>query len=70
MDQNHLATPEGRKIGWPDGDDDVVNKYGTYEVQRTNGIENDFPQIAQGLARAEAQRLKEKEKRWRAKGLE
>lgn len=27
---------------------DLVNKYGTYEVQATNGMENDFPKIAQG----------------------
>ena len=67
MDQNHLSAKKARKIGWPDGDDDVINKYGTYEVQRTNGMENDFPQIAQGLARAEAEVLAEKEQRWRAK---
>ena len=45
---------EERKPGRPDGEDDVINKYGTYEVQRNNGEENQYPMIAQGLSRAEA----------------
>ncbi len=32
---------------------DMVNKYGTYEIQRTCDTENDFPQIAQGLSKKE-----------------
>ena len=32
---------------------DMVNKYGTYEVQSTSDTENDFPQIAQGLSKKE-----------------
>lgn len=28
---------------------DMVNQYGTYEIQRTNDTENMFPMIAQGL---------------------
>lgn len=43
-----------RKPGWPEGDDDIINKYGTYEVQRTNGMENPYPMIAQALGRQEA----------------
>ena len=53
-----------RGPGWPDGADDVINKYGTYEVQRTSGTENDFPQIAQGLSRTETERLKQKKNNW------
>jgi len=67
MDQNRPGAPKSRKEGWPDGDDDVINKYGTYEVQRTNGVENDYPMIAQGLSREEARRMAEKARRWRAK---
>lgn len=26
----------------------MVNRYGTYNIQPTNGMENDFPQIAHG----------------------
>lgn len=49
MDKKPRTQPPGRKPGWPDGPDDVINKYGTYEVQSTCGMENDFPMIAQGL---------------------
>ena len=38
----HTQPPE-RKPGWPDSEDDVINKYGTYEVQRNNGEENIHP---------------------------
>ena len=54
MPKNHESQPPARKPGWPDGDDDVINKYGTYEIQRTNGVENPYPQIAQGLSLQEA----------------
>lgn len=49
MEKKPCSQPPGRKPGWPDGPDDVINKYGTYEVQATCGTENDFPMIAQGL---------------------
>ena len=54
----------GRGPGQPDSKDDVINKYGTYEVQRTNGTENEYPQIAQGLAQEEAARLAEEKRQW------
>ena len=53
-----------RGPGWPDGEDDVINKYGTYEVQATNGMEHDFPQIAQGLPKETERELTEKKERW------
>ena len=37
MARDHRSQPPERKPGWPDGQDDVINKYGTYEVQRTCG---------------------------------
>lgn len=39
MSKDHESLPPERKPGWPEGQDDVINKYGTYEVQRTNGTE-------------------------------
>ena len=48
MNKKPCSQPPGRKPGWPDGPDDVINKYGTYEVQVTCGGENDYPMIAQG----------------------
>ena len=38
--KDHRSEPPERKPGFPAGDDDVINKYGTYEVQRTCGMEN------------------------------
>lgn len=32
---------------------DLVNKYGTYEIQPTAATENAFPKIAQGLPKKE-----------------
>lgn len=29
---------------------DMVNKYGTYNIQQTNDTDNTFPAIAQGIA--------------------
>ena len=28
MRKNHVSEPPERKPGWPEGDDDVINKYG------------------------------------------
>jgi len=53
-----------RGPGQPDSKDDVINKYGTYEVQRTNGTENDFPQIAQGLSKEKKEQLKREYEAW------
>ena len=53
--------------GGPDGDDDVINKYGTYEIQRTNGMENPYPMIAQGLSEQEAQEQLNAAERWKKK---
>lgn len=30
---------------------EMVNRFGTYEIQRTADTENDFPTIAQGLSK-------------------
>ena len=51
MAEKRRSQPPERKPGWPDGPDDVITRYGTYEVQATCGTENDFPMIAQGLPR-------------------
>ncbi len=66
--QEHKSLPPERKPGWPDGVDDVINKYGTYEVQATNGTENRYPQIAQGLSRKEAKRMERAAEKWKQKG--
>ncbi len=68
MQQKHESLPPDRKPGWPAGDDDVINKYGTYEVQRTNGMENAYPMIAQGLSEKEAREQWDAAERWRNSG--
>jgi len=44
--------------------EDLVNKRAEYEVQATNGMENDFPQIAQGMSETQAQQLKRRYMHW------
>ena len=67
MRKNHVSQPPERKPGWPEGDDDVINKYGTYLVQRTNGMENPYPTIAQGLSRQDAETQLREAEQWREK---
>lgn len=67
--QDHKSRPPERKPGWPDGDDDVINKYGTYEVQRTNGMENRYPMISQGISIKEAREQLEEAERWMRRQL-
>lgn len=38
--------------GVPDDSLEYINKYGTYEIQPTNGMENDLPSIAQGYPKS------------------
>lgn len=35
--------------GNPDNAEDMVNKFGTYNIQPTADTDNEFPEIAQGL---------------------
>lgn len=67
MEKDHKSLPPERKPGWPVGDDDVINKYGTYEIQPTNGMEHPYPMIAQGLAPEEAQEQLDAAERWKKK---
>ena len=38
---------------------DLINKYGTYQIQPTAESDNDFPKIAQGLPKEENRRVKD-----------
>lgn len=64
---HHKSQPLERKPGWPDGEDDIINKYGTYEIQPTSGMENPYPMIAQGLSPQEAQEQLDVAERWKKK---
>lgn len=41
--------------GSPENAEELINKYGTYEIQPTADTENDFPAIAQGLPKNKEQ---------------
>lgn len=62
-----IPHPEERTVGRPDGPDDVINKYGTYEVQRNADMENRYPMIAAGLAPEQAEELRQAARQWRKK---
>ena len=36
---------------------EMLNKYGTYEIQPTCDSDNDFPKIAQGLPKQESRKV-------------
>ena len=46
----YVADPDVQQIiGQPDSCWEMVNRYGTYECQATQDIDNPYPTIAQGL---------------------
>lgn len=65
MERKRYEVPPERKEGQPDGDDDVINKYGTYEVQRTCDTGSEYPMIAQGLPKEQALTMSRAARRWR-----
>jgi len=48
-------------FGQPEDCFDLINCYGTYNIQRTAESENEYPAIAQGLPRAEQDKVLTKE---------
>ena len=46
LEENTTYIPDN-----PETPSEMVNKYGTYEIQPTNDIDNEFPTISQGLPR-------------------
>ena len=58
----YCANPTAQAFhGVPEGCFDIVNMYGTYEVQRTADTENEFPRIAHGTPEAEKDKVITKE---------
>lgn len=45
-------------VGEPEDSFDMVNKYGTYNIQPTSQTENSFPHISQGLPKNRKSRKK------------
>ena len=48
-------------MGQPETVYDMLNKYGTYEIQPTNDSGHDFPKIAQGLPKEENRKVLDKD---------
>ena len=40
---------------------ELINKYGTYEIQPTAASDNDFPKIAQGLPKEQNRKILDKD---------
>lgn len=56
-------TPSAVSVGdAPDDSFQLVNKYGTYEIQPTADTDNKFPTIAQGFSQKEQERERLDEK--------
>ena len=52
--KNYINQLEERTTYIPDNPEtpsEMVNKYGTYEIQPTSETDNEFPTIAQGLSK-------------------
>lgn len=49
----------------PDSSFDLVNKYGTYEIQPTADTDNPFPHIAQGLPPTNKRAKRQEERKTR-----
>ncbi len=60
---NSLGTPSANNItGNPDTCEEMVTRYGTYEIQATADTQNLFPAIAQGLVRQKPKNNKKSQK--------
>ncbi len=47
--------------GQPQTATELINKYGTYEIQPTADSDNDFPKIAQGLPKQKDRKVIDKD---------
>ncbi|MBQ8267620.1 MAG: hypothetical protein IJZ21_04465 [Clostridia bacterium] len=53
--------PANNVVSQPETVYELINKYGTYEIQPTADSDNDFPKIAQGLPRQENRKIVDKD---------
>ena len=66
MEKNNFknkSTPSSNDYSkHPDSSFDLVNKYGTYEIQPTADTDNPFPHIAQGLPKKQFRKKRMEER--------
>lgn len=65
MDKDKTTPSSNDYSDAPDSSFDLVNKYGTYEIQPTADTDNPFPHIAQGLPPIKKRVKREGEKKVR-----
>ena len=63
MKNKNLTPPANNYDGAVNDSFDMVNKYGTYEIQPTCGMQSDYPKIAQGLPKQLSSNKKSKKSR-------
>ena len=51
--------------GLPENCSEMVNFFGTYNIQQTDNASNTYPAIGEGLAEEEAEKLIEESERWK-----
>ena len=57
-ENNNMKTVSADVVeGQPETTFELINKYGTYEIQPTADSDNDFPKIAQALPKAKNRKL-------------
>lgn len=54
-------------FGQPESCYDMVNKYGTYNIQPTADTSNEYPAIAHGLSKKEKERKEKERDEWKKK---
>lgn len=52
-------------FGQPKSCYELINKYGTYNIQPTADTSNEFPAIAHGLSKQEQERIKRERDEWK-----
>ena len=58
-------TPSTQVVdGQPDSCNEMVNCYGTYNVQKTNATTNEYPAIAQGISEKTKKQTKKERDEW------
>lgn len=50
--------------GSPENCSEMVNFYGTYNIQQTQNASNTYPTVGQGLSKEETEKLKKECERW------
>lgn len=56
-------------FGQPKSCYELINKYGTYNIQPTADTSNEYPAISHGLSKEEAERIERERNEWKSECL-